>query len=611
MKLELLAPAKNYEQGIAAINHGADALYIGAPSFGARIGATNTISDIERLVRYAHIYHSKIFATVNTLLFDNEIEEAVKMCHQLYEVGVDALIIQDMGLLECDLPPIELHASTQTHNYDLRRIKFLEQIGFHRIILARETSLEQMATIRKETHVALEAFVQGALCVSYSGQCYLSQYLNGRSGNRGCCSQPCRSSYNLLNDSGKTLRHNEHLLSLKDFSAAQYIDSMIAAGISSFKIEGRLKDLSYVKNVTAYYRKLLDNYLIQHSEHQAASSGHCTFGFEPDLEKTFNRGFTTYFLKERKPMASFSTPKSMGKEIGSVKNIDSQYIEIKPIDSHVVFTAGDGLCYLNQERQLEGFFVNHVQGNRIVPNRMPESLQKGIPLWRNNDFAFEKHLQGNTAQRKIDIKLILSDTKDGLRLYVKDEDECEASCEICCEKTAAINPEKAKEQIIRQLSKLGESPFSATDIENQLSDILFIPASTLNELRRNVIELLIVARTKSSRQIVESIKPNDAPYFEESLNYKGNVINQLSEQFYRRHGVKTIEKGVEKTLDYKGKALMTTRYCLRYELGQCLHCKNNDHIDKAYQGSLILENNGQKFLLNFDCSSCQMSLFAI
>ena len=318
-------------------------MYIGAPAFGARVAAGNSIEEIEELAKYAHLYHAKVFATVNTLLFDNEIDDAVKMLHQLYNAGVDAAIIQDLGLLECDLPPIELHASTQTHNASVERVKFLEQVGFSRVILARETSLSQMEEIRRETTVELESFIQGALCVSYSGQCYMSQYLDERSGNRGCCGQPCRSSYDLYDEHRNLLRKGQHLLSLKDFSASKHIKQMIAAGITSFKIEGRLKDLSYVKNVTAYYRQLLDD-IMQGTEHTPASSGHCRFFFTPDLEKTFNRGFTDYFLKERKPMANMLTPKSMGKKMGQVTKVTSRNFTMK---SREPLIAGDGLCFIN------------------------------------------------------------------------------------------------------------------------------------------------------------------------------------------------------------------------------------------------------------------------
>lgn len=369
MRLELLAPAKNLEYGREAVNHGADALYVGAPSFGARAAATNTISDLSELVRYSHMYGAKVFATVNTLLYDDEIDAAVEMIRGLYDIGIDALIIQDLGLLECDLPPIELHASTQCHNASVERIKFMEQVGFGRVILARETSLEQMRQIRQATTVELEAFIHGALCVCYSGQCYMSQYLNDRSGNRGCCSQPCRSSYDLLDGEGRLLVGDRHLLSLRDFNASQHIRSMIDAGVSSFKIEGRLKDLSYVKNVTAYYRQLLDGVM---DGHVRASSGVSSFYFVPDVERTFNRGYTDYFLVDRKPMASFETQKSRGKYIGKVVAVGKNSLTIDGVED---FANGDGLCFVDAEGRLQGFLVNDVHGREVVPNRMPLMFQ--------------------------------------------------------------------------------------------------------------------------------------------------------------------------------------------------------------------------------------------
>ena len=613
MQLELLSPAKNYEQGREAINHGADAVYIGAPAFGARVAAGNSIADIEALARYAHLYHAKVFATVNTLLFDNEIDDAVALLHQLYNAGVDAAIIQDLGLLECDLPPIELHASTQTHNTSLPRIQFLEKVGFSRIILARETSLQQMEEIRRHTHADLEAFVQGALCVSYSGQCYMSQYLNGRSGNRGCCSQPCRSAYDLYNEQGTLLRQDQHLLSLKDFSAAQHLQQMIQAGITSFKIEGRLKDLGYVKNVTAYYRRLLDT-LIEGTEYTAASSGHCEFHFVPDLEKTFNRGFTDYFLEKRQPMATLSTQKSIGKRIGTIKSIERNSITV---DSREPLTTGDGLCFMNAQGTWEGFLVNRVDGNTVYPNHMPATAQVGTPLWRNNDHAFERLLQGDSSSRKIDIQMELSDTDDGLRLQLTDSDGCQASATIECLKERAKNPEKALEQTHRQLTKLGDTIFRATNISITCVQPYFLPASTLNELRRQAVAQLQevriaqhLAHRGTSPTLTERQK-NNIPYFEITVDYRANIINEHCRQFYQRHRADTTEYGLEKSLNYQGKKLMTTKYCLRYELGCCLttdHRKWKVDNPEAYQGNLYLRNARNQFALTFDCANCQMLL---
>ena len=611
MQLELLSPAKNLEQGREAVNHGADAVYIGAPAFGARTAAGNSIKDIESLTHYAHLYHAKVFATVNTLLFNNEIDDAVAMLHQLYNAGVDAAIIQDLGLLECDLPPIELHASTQTHNASLPRIQFLEKVGFHRIILARETSLHQMEEIRRHTHADLEAFVQGALCVSYSGQCYMSQYLNGRSGNRGCCSQPCRSAYDLYNEQGTRLRQDEHLLSLKDFSAAKHLQQMIEAGITSFKIEGRLKDLGYVKNVTAYYRRLLDS-IIEGTEHIAASSGHCEFHFVPDLEKTFNRGFTDYFLEKRQPMATLSTQKSIGKRIGTIKRIERNCITI---NTREVLSAGDGLCFMNGQGKWEGFLVNHVEGNKVYPNHMPATATIGTTLWRNNDHAFERLLQGDSSSRKIDIQMELSDTDDGLCLQLTDSDGCQASATITCLKERAQNPAKAIELTQRQLSKLGDTIFRATHIDINCQQPYFLPASTHNDLRRQAVARLQEERVaqhlahRGTSPSLDERRQNTTPYFELTVDYHANVINERSRQFYLRHGANTAEYGLEKSLDYQGKALMTTKYCLRYELGCCLKTERRKwRVDnpEAYQGNLYLRNSRNQFALTFDCPNCQM-----
>ena len=616
MQLELLSPAKNCEQGREAINHGADAVYIGAPAFGARSAAGNSIEDIEALAKYAHLYHARVFATVNTLLFDEEVNDAVKILHQLYNAGVDAAIIQDLGLLECDLPPIELHASTQTHNASVERIRFLEQVGFKRVILARETSLKQMEQIRQQTHIDLEAFIHGALCVSYSGQCYMSQYLNGRSGNRGCCGQPCRSTYDLYDDQGNRLRQGEHLLSLKDFSAARHLQEMVNAGISSFKIEGRLKDMVYVKNVTAYYRQLLDN-LMSGTEHRPASSGHCEYYFTPDLEKSFNRGFTDYFLKERKPMATMNTQKSIGKKIGPVTHIERISITVR---SREPLTAGDGLCFINNNGELEGFYVNHVEHDKVIPNKMPEKITTGTILWRNHDQAFEKLLNGNSASRKIGVEMILSDSTDGLTLTITDSDGCRAATTVACTKEPAINTTMATEQTHRQLSKMGDTPFQATSIHICTTHPYYLPASVLNQLRRQTVELLENKRIETHLQHRGSCpnlnerQQNTIPYFETTLDYKANILNEKSRQFYLRHGVTSLQFGLEKTLDYDHKALMTTKYCIRHELGCCLKKEVSEWTvenPNAYTRQLLLRNNKNWFSLHFDCKKCQMQVIPL
>ena len=606
-KLELLAPAKNLEFGREAVNHGADALYIGAPAFGARAAATNTLEDIEALVRYAHVFGSKVFVTVNTLLFGDEIEAAVAMIRRLYNTGVDALIIQDLGLLECDLPPIELHASTQCHNASMERIKFMESVGFRRIILARETSLEQMRAIREATRVDLEAFVHGALCVSYSGQCYMSQYLNSRSGNRGCCSQPCRSTYDLYTGDGRLLIKERHLLSLRDLNASQQLASMIDAGITSFKIEGRLKDLGYVKNITAYYRQLLDSMM---DGHERVSSGRSVFYFTPDPERTFNRGYTDYFLRGRHGIASFATQKSLGKRVGDVTAVGRNTLTIS---SKETFSNGDGMCYFDADGRLQGFLVNGVQGNTITPNHMSD-IKVGTPIWRNNDQQFERLLQGRTAERKVSVRMLFAATDDGFSLEIRDEDGLTVTQGLAADHQEATGgAEKASALIVKQLSKLGDTPFVAEQVTDAIEGRYFLPASLLNQLRREAVGQLIAHRIKHFHPADTPRVDRSEAYHEAVLDYRANVINGKAEVFYKHHGVSEIEHGVEQTGDYDGKALMTTKYCLRYELGCCLQGKSSGRPQVNLQpaDSLELRNNDRRFRLEFDCRECLMRIIKI
>lgn len=602
-KIELLSPAKNLDYGIEAINHGADAVYIGAPKFGARVAAANTIQDIGKLVRYAHIYGAKVYVAFNTLLFDNEFDDAIAMINRIYSEGVDALIIQDLGLLEVDLPPIALHASTQTHNINVDRIKFLSKVGFERIILGRELSINQISNIHSQLpNVDLESFVGGALCVCYSGQCYLSQSINEHSGNRGNCSQPCRSSYNLFNEQGKMLKYSEHLLSLKDFSAKNHIDELLRAGISSFKIEGRLKDLSYLKNVTASYRKLIDDALNAQDGYEKSSFGIVNFNFEPDLERTFNRGFTDYFLEERKSMASFSTQKSLGKRVGKVKKTYKNVIET---DCKEMLTAGDGLCYFDEKNQLQGCLVNRVEGNKVQINK-PIQLTKGTILYRNNDYLFEKKLQNKTSERKIVVNFVLEQNIDGYLLQAKDSEGNIASFELKVEKIAASNPQRAVEQIKTQLSKTGDTPFVIQDIVLNFVNPWFIPAALINEMRRSVLDKLVELRIAKAMPIASKIRSNNEPYFKSEATYLENVVNSRSEAFYNRHGAEVVQYGLERTKDYKDKALMTTKYCLRFELGQCL---KRHKLLPDYMSNLYLENAGKNYRLQFNCVECEMQIF--
>ena len=611
--IELLAPARNLSQGISAVNHGADALYIGAPSFGARAAATNSLSDIEQLVRYAHLYRARVYVTVNTLLFDNELEPAAKLIRQLYNLGVDAIILQDLGLLLADLPPIPLHASTQCHCFDPARIGFLQQVGFQRAILARETSLSEINAIHNATSIELEAFVHGALCVSFSGRCYLSQYLTSRSGNRGQCAQPCRSQWDLLDEKGTILHRNKHLLSLRDFNASQHLSQLIDAGVTSFKIEGRLKDDAYVRNITAYYRSLLDGILNGNPDLTPSSSGNTTLFFSPDPSRTFNRGFTTYFLDGRPDrLTTDSTQKSIGKQIGKVLKINAKSLTVSTSEP---LHTGDGLCYLSNN-ELQGFAVNRVniiQSDKSflqeinAPPSCPPAA--GTPLFRNHDIAFSRLLQGNSAERKVPVSMTLSVMESGLSLLVSDSDGFSASASTECPLSPAKDPSKAAQQAYNQLSKLGDSPFSLLSLSADncsLSDF-FIPASVLNALRRAAVEKLSQARQKSKPtpdcQRVVPTTPLPYPVSEPSSSL--GITNHLSEQFYRLHGVSDIEYSVEKTQRFDSKPLMTTRYCLRFELGICLR-KNPD-----YKGPLFLKNNRSLLRADFDCKNCLMRLYAV
>ncbi|MBR1644977.1 MAG: U32 family peptidase [Bacteroidales bacterium] len=604
-QLELLAPAKNLMQGRAAIDHGADALYVGASDFGARHAAANTMGDIEALVAYAHLYRARVFATVNTLLFDDELEAALRLVRQLVEAGVDALIIQDLALLELPLPPVELHASTQMHNLTPEQVRFLADVGFRRVILAREASLDQIARIRAATDVPLETFVHGALCVSYSGRCYLSSYLTGRSGNRGCCTQPCRSSYDLCNDKGQVLVRDRHLLSLRDFSAARHLEALVAAGVTSFKIEGRLKDLSYVKNVTAFYRRLLDQLMEGRPDCTSASSGHTSLHFVPDVDRTFNRGYTDYFLERRQPMASFATPKSMGKKIGRVAGVGRTTLTLSTTEP---LAPGDGLCFLTPDGRLEGFRADKVQGTTVVPNRMPP-VKVGDTLWRNHDAAFDRMLQGVTAERRLAVDMELTVAADAVTLRIEDEEGLTAEVVQAAAPQAALNEEAALRTLQGQLGKLGGTPFALRRLRLP-SPPPFLPASVLNEVRRQAVAALCERRCEAAKPLPRRVESNAVPYPEREVDYRANVVNHLSEAFYARHGARVTQRGPDQTADFDGVALMTTKYCLRYELRQCLRMKCNARVDEPYRGQLLLSNNGRQFRLRFDCERCEMQLLA-
>ncbi len=600
--IELLAPARNLSTGIEAIRHGADAVYIGASAFGARAAAGNSLEDIAQLTAYAHLFHARVYVTLNTILTDEELSEAQKLIEQLYQVGVDALIVQDMALLRLKLPPIDLHASTQMDNCDAAKVKFLEDAGFSQVVLARELSLSEMATIRSRTSCALEAFVHGALCVSYSGRCYASQHCFARSANRGECAQFCRLPFTLIDGNGKAALKEKHLLSLCDMNRSGHLESMLDAGISSFKIEGRLKDETYVKNVTAAYRQALDEIISRRSEDfERTSHGTSTFTFTPNLQKSFNRGFTDYFLRgERSPMHNFATPKSKGEYLGQVTSIGKRHLETN-ITAKI--NAGDGFTYLDTEGKLCGFRANRAEGSNIFPAIMPR-IRVGTALYRNADAAFSKLLAKPSAERKISIDIELRESPHGFVLSAKDESGCSTSLHFPFEKSVARSLQE--ENIRTQLSRLGDTIFSVRKLNITFVSKPFIPSSVLTTWRRDLIEKLICTRRIARPLLLRKPENLQSTFPRPTLDYTANVANSQAEIFYESHGANIEEKAFE-LKEPSGVALMYTKYCLREALGCCLQKGGGKRLPEP----LILRlSDGRDFKLKFDCNNCGMRIYA-
>ena len=579
-KIELLSPAKDVEVGIAAINHGADAVYIGGPDFGAREKASNSIQDIERLCRHAALYDAKVYVTLNTLLYDNELERARKMAYDCWNAGVDALIVQDMQLLQLDLPPIPLHASTQCDNLTVEKVQQLEQLGFEQVVLGRELSLEQIREIREKTTVPLEFFVHGALCVSHSGRCYLSQYIGNRSANRGACAQPCRLPWDLLDENGKVLIKNRHLLCLKDLNNSAHLEELIDAGITSFKIEGRLKDADYVKNVTAFYRQKLDEIISRRPDLEPASCGRCSYTFDINPEKSFNRGFTDYFINGRqKGIGSPFTPKSMGEYIGEVSWCNPLRMEI---DTDKTLRNGDGLCFLNQDNELVGLRADVVNigrdGVHTVSTNRPHGAFRGAKIYRNLDLEWQKQVEASTGNRKMDIDLVLSETGTGYELFAflrRDARPC-VSTGIQCDKITANNPEKATENIRKKALQWGDTVFNPINLELRFIEPRLIPASVIGEMKRDLVATL-------TEELVE--------------NHKNN-------RGFRRDCACTVSTTVTNP-DEIPTALMTCHHCIRYANGMC----SKETGQKATP--LFIRNGANTFRLEFDCRNCLMTVSAV
>ena len=600
--IELLSPAKDLNCGIEAINHGADAVYIGAPKFGARSAAGNSLEDIRELCEYAHLYGARIYVTLNTILKEEELEEAERMIWGLWRVGTDALIIQDMGITRLNLPPIPLHASTQTDNRTPEKVRFLEAAGFTQVVLARELSLNEIRRISEATTVPLEVFVHGALCVSYSGQCYLSAALSGRSANRGECAQYCRLPYTMVDATGTEIVTHKHLLSLKDMNRSDQLEALLDAGVSSLKIEGRLKDVGYVKNITAYYRKKLDAVLSRRPEYRRASAGRSTYTFEPVAEKSFNRGFTPFLLEGRTAdITAFNTPKSLGEPVGTVKEIKGNSFTVAGLKQ---LNNGDGLVFFNRKGELEGFRVNRVEANRVFPLDMPQLTPK-TPLYRNFDQAFDKLLAKPSAERKLSVEIEFLDNPFGFTLCM--EDETGARIMLTEPFAKELARRERQDNIRTQLSKLGNTPFEASKVVVGLSENWFVPSSLLADMRRRGVEKLLEARrARYPRETVKRVQPSvSIPFPERQLTYLGNVANGKARSFYQDHGVEQIDPAFELS-PRKDVPLMFTKHCLRYSMGWCPTYQK----DKSpYKEPYYLLYKDTRLRLQFDCKHCQMLVF--
>ncbi len=607
-QLELLAPAKNADIGIEAVNHGADAIYIGGPAFGARANAENTVADIERLARHAHRFGARVFVTCNTILHDEEVASAERLIRQVYEAGADALIVQDMGLLELDLPPIQLHASTQTDIRHPEKARFLQDVGFSQIVLAREMTLTEIKKVAAATDCALEFFIHGALCVAFSGQCYISHAHTGRSANRGECSQACRLPYDLADKDGNLVASNQHLLSMKDNNQSANLRALAEAGISSFKIEGRYKDMAYVKNITAHYRLLLDEIMEDTPEYTRTSAGRSTFLFQPLADKTFNRGATDYFVNGRTAdIGAFDSPKFVGEPVGSVIRVDGKQRRHFDTTSAVELHNGDGLSFYDRKGELVGLRVNRAEkiGDDFrvhTADQIPAELFPGSGIFRNHDHEFERMLDKKSAERRIAVDVLLSETPSGFALTLTDETGVTARAELPHAKEPAKDTERALAGLRDGVAKLGATIFSARNVALQLEQAWFLPAGAINALRRDAAEQLEAARLKALPPLPRraAVEP-PVPYPETELSYLANVLNQKARDFYHRHGVQLIEAAYEANEHTDDASLMITKHCLRYSFNLC-----PKEVKGIKPDPMTLINGKEKLTLKFDCKRCEM-----
>ena len=621
-QLELLAPARDADIGIEAIHHGADAVYIGGPSFGARNSADNRVQDIARLVKHAHRFGSRIFVTLNTILRDDELEPARKLAWQLYDAGVDALIIQDMGLLEIDLPPIQLHASTQTDIRTPEKARFLQDVGLNQIVLARELTLQQIAAIRAATDPArctLEFFIHGALCVAYSGQCYISEAHTGRSANRGDCSQACRLPYQVTDAQGRFIAHDKHVLSMKDNNQSANLRALIDAGARSFKIEGRYKDMGYVKNITAHYRTLIDEILDERPELARGSSGRCSFTFTPDPDQNFNREFTDYFVNGRQiDIGAFDSPKNPGRPVGWVTKTGPNWFEFEADDATMVLHNGDGLCYHDLQKELVGVQINRAEPTGAAghwrafpkdPMAGFKDLRKGTRINRNRDMDWVRGLEKKSAERRIGVWVRLAETGDGLRLSLTDEDGHTSEASLALPFQAAKDPAQAPDRLRENLARMGETIFEPLDVAVDLPRPWFVPASQLNALRRTATESLENARAAAWHRLPRAtpVEP-PAVYPEDTLTYLANVFNHKARDFYAKHGVNVIAAAYESHEEEGEVSLMITKHCVRWSMSLCpKQAKGVTGVQGTIRAEpLTLINGSERLSLRFDCKPCEM-----
>ena len=623
-ELELLSPARDADIGIAAINHGADAVYIGGPSFGARDKAGNEVADIERLVRHAHRFHARIFVTVNTILRDDELEGARRLAWQLYEAGADALIIQDMGLLQLDLPPIQLHASTQTDIRTPEKARFLQDVGFSQMVLARELTLAQIQEVAAQVNEAvIEFFIHGALCVAYSGQCFISHAHTGRSANRGNCSQECRLPYTVTDSGGRIVAHDKHVLSLKDNNQSDNLAALVDAGVRSFKIEGRYKDMGYVKNVTAHYRQLFDALLEQRAGGSSgarvsrASSGRTRHFFTPDPDRNFNRGATDYFVNGRKTdIGAFDTPKHAGLPVGHVLRVAADHFELQA-DEGLTLGNGDALTWWDLQGELQGVPVNVARalGNdrwRIEPNAPLselKDLRSGTPISRNRDMEWDRLLSRESAERRIPVALFWRDTPEGFELEIQDEEGHSATARCMHAHEPARDGARAAESLRAQLARVGGTIFEADPITIEGSQPWFVPASLANSLRRDAIAALEATRDAALQRLPRAAPSEPPPaYPDDSLSYLANVYNSQAAAFYARHGVKVIDAAYESHEALDEASLMITRHCVRWSLSLCpKQAKGVTGVQGTVRAEpLTLIHGNDRLTLRFDCKPCEM-----